>query len=74
MFRITEDPSSGSLIQCLAKITSTIGQCYGSIWCHNIDHVRVNGHDRIIPVFLAKHCIRLPGDGSSVIRNMLEQF
>jgi len=24
MFRITEDPSSGSLVQCLAKITKTV--------------------------------------------------
>ena len=45
MFRITEDPSSGSLV-----------------------------HDIIILVILAKYCIRLPDDGSSVIRNMLEYF
>ena len=25
-------------------------------------------------VILAKHCIKLPDDGSLVIRNMLEQF
>ena len=37
MFQITRDPSSGSFIQCLAKI-------------------------------------KLPDDGSLVIRNMLEQF
>jgi len=34
----------------------------------------VKGHDRIILVILAKHCTRLPDDGSSVIRNMLEHF
>ena len=27
MFRITEDPSSGSLIQCLAKITRIVLSC-----------------------------------------------
>ena len=62
MFRITGDPSSGSLVQCL------------TICCHNTDHVRVNGHDRTIFVILAKHCTRLPDDGSSLIRNMLKHF
>ena len=59
MFRITRDPSSGSFIQCLAKITG---------------YVHVNGHDRTTTVISAKHCIKLPDDGSLVIRNMLEQF
>ena len=27
MFRITEDPSSGSLVQCLAKITVMVLSC-----------------------------------------------
>jgi len=44
------------------------------ICCHNTDHVHVNGHDRTILVILAKYCTRLPDDGSSVIRNMLEHF
>jgi len=90
MFRIT----SGSFIQCLAKITVMVQsasldcavhtQCLsrlcsthphpGQICCHNTDHVHVNGHDRTITVILAKHCIKLPDDGSPVIRNMLEQF
>ena len=48
MFRITEDPSSGNFVQCLAKNYKN--------------------------EFLAKHCTRLPDDGSSVIRNMLEHF
>jgi len=43
-----------------------------AIWC--TDHVHVNGHDRTIFVILAKHCTRLPDDGSSVIRNILEYF
>ena len=46
----------------------------GRICCHNTDYVHVNGHDRIILVILAKYCIRLPDDGSSLILNMLEQF
>jgi len=33
-----------------------------------------NGHDRTIFVILTKYCKRLPDDGSSVIRNMLEYF
>ena len=38
------------------------------------NYVHVNGHDRTITVILAKHSIKLPDDGSLVIRNMLEQF
>ena len=74
MFRITEDPSSGSLVQCLAKncksdsIVSVDMDKFGIIIFH------VNGHDRIILQFLAKHCTRLPDDGSSFIRNMLGHF
>ena len=45
-----------------------------SICCHNTDCVHVNRHDRTITVILAKHCIKLPDDGSLVIRNFLEQF
>jgi hypothetical protein len=47
-------------------------RCYGS--CRNTDYVHINAHDRTIIVILAKHCIKLPDDGSLVIRNMLEQF
>jgi len=62
MFRITEDPSSGSLVQCLAKITNIVLSCpltwtRSVLWQH-------------IPTILAKHCTRLPDDGSSVIRNV----
>ena len=42
--------------------------------CHNTDYIHANGHDRTITVILAKHCMKLPDDGSLVIRNMLEQF
>ena len=46
----------------------------GGIRCHNTEYVHVNGHDRTITVILVKHCTRLPDDGSSAIRNMLEYF
>ena len=94
MFRITEDPSSGILLQCLAKnykndsIVSVdmdkavpsyrVNYIYAQrarICCHDTGLVHVNGHDRTILVLvLAKQCTRLLDDGSSVIRNMLEQF
>jgi hypothetical protein len=62
MFRITEDQSSGSLVQCLVKITKMDLSC------------PLNGHDRTVFVNLANHCTRLPDDGSSTIRNTLENF
>ena len=40
----------------------------------NTDYVHVKGHDRTIFVILVKHCTKLPDDGSSVIRNMSENF
>jgi len=45
MFRITEDPSSGSLVQWLAKNCKN-----DSIVSVDMDKVHVNGHDRIILV------------------------
>jgi len=36
--------------------------------------VHVNRHDRTNNVILAKHCTKLPDDGSLVIRNMLGAF
>ena len=65
MFRITEDPSSGSLVQCLAKT-------YKNDSIVSVDM----STDTMEPFlkFLAKHCTRLPDDGSSVIRNMLDHF
>jgi len=75
MFWTTRDPSSGSFIQCLAKIKEMV-LSRPLIWtcCHNTDYVHINGRDRIISVILAKYCIELPDDGSLVIRNTLEQF
>jgi len=69
MFRITGDPSSGSHVQCLAKNYKN-----DSIVSVDMNKVHVNGHNRTIFVILAKHYTRLPDDGSSVIRNMLEHF
>ena len=62
MFRITEDPSSGSLVQYFAKITRMVLSCpltrtWSVLWQH-----------------IVKHCTRLPDDGSPVIRNMLKHF
>ena len=70
MFRITRDPSSGSFIhslECLSRQCRTHTH-HGQICCHNTDYVHVIGHDRTITVILAKHCIKLPVDGSLVIR------
>jgi len=80
MFRITEDPSSGSLVQCLAKnyengsMVSVDMDVIGvmAAYLQYAYHVHINGHDRNIFVILAKHCTRLPDDGPFVIRNMLE--
>ena len=83
MFRITEDASSGRLVQCLAKNYKN-----DSIVSVDMDKVGVMAaYSAITPTlsmstdtmepflqFLAKHCTRLPDDGSSVIRNMLEHF
>jgi len=59
MFLITEDPSPGSLLQCLAK------RFYRSV---DMDVVCVMAAYAVI-VILAKYCTRLPDDGCSVIRN-----
>jgi len=48
MIWITEDPSSGNLVQYLAKITRMVDM-----------DIHVNGHDRTILVILAKYCTRL---------------
>ena len=45
---------------------------YQEICCHNTNYVHINGHDRTVTVILAKHYIKLPDDGSLMIRNMLE--
>ena len=64
---------SGEALECLSRQCGT-HMHHGQICCHNTDYVHVNGHNRTITVILAKHCIKLPDDGSLVIRNMLQQF
>jgi len=71
MFRIKKDPVPSYTLSYTHTHTHTQRV---RICCHNTDHVHVNGHDRTILVIFVKYCSRLPDDGSSVIRNMLEHF
>ena len=83
MFRSQRIHHQGALYSAWLKITGMVLWCpltytvnhartqRVTICCHNNDLVHVNRH---ILVILAKHCTSLPDDGSSVIRNMLEQF
>ena len=57
----------------LSRLCSTHTH-HGQICCHNTDYIHVIGHDRTVTVILAKHCIKVPDDGSLVIQNMMEQF
>jgi len=65
MFRITEDPSSGSLVQCLAKnykngsIVSVDMDKVGVMAVYS-DLVHVNGHDRIILVIFSQVLHKAP--------------
>ena len=109
MFRITQDPSSGSLVLCLAKnykngsiVSFNMGKvgvmaaysdplCVCVVHCLHIQWTththKGSQYAAITPTlsmstdtiesllwYLAKHCTRLPDDGSSVIWNMLEHF
>jgi len=71
MFRITEDPSSGSLVQYLAKnykndsvvsVDMDKVSCAQRvrICCHNTDLVHVNRHDRIILVIFSQALYKAP--------------
>jgi len=69
MFRITEDPSSGRLVQCLAKnykndsIMSVDMDKVGVMTAysvHNTDLVDVNGHDRTILVIFSQTLCKAP--------------
>ena len=67
MFRITEDPSSGSLVQCLAKnysngsVVSVDMDVVGvMVYCHNTDVVHDNGHDRTITVIFSQTLYKAP--------------
>jgi len=56
MFRITEDPSPGSLVQHLAKNYKD-----GSIVSVDMDeYVHVNGHDRTILVIFGQVLYKAP--------------
>ena len=68
MFRITEDPSSGSLIQCLVKnykndsiVSVDMDNAQRvRLCCHNTDYVHVNGHDRTILVIFSQALYKAP--------------
>ena len=67
MFRITEDPSSGSLVQCLAKnysngsVVSVVMDDVGVMAVnHNTNYVHVNGHDRTITVIFSQTLYKAP--------------
>jgi len=65
MFRITEDPSSESLVQCLAKnyksdsIVSVGMDKVGVIAAYS-HLVHVNGHDRTILVIFSQALYKAP--------------
>ena len=74
MFRITEAPSSESLVQCLAENYKN-----DSIVSVDMDKVGVMAAHCDLLYVRAVHCIwrrctGLTDDGSSVIRNVLEHF
>ena len=68
MLRITEDPSSGRLVQCLAKnykngsiVSTDYTHAQGvRICCHNTYLVHVNLHDRIILVIFSQALYKAP--------------
>jgi len=71
MFRFTQEPSSGSQSQCLAKITGTVPL---RLLCHrSTDNIHIKKHSGTIPAILARHWLCLPDDGSCVNRNMSER-
>ena len=80
MIRFTQEPSSGSQSQCLAKITvlsCTVNYTHAQqvgICRHNNDNAHINKHSGNITVILARHWLWFPGDGSCMNRNMLEQI
>ena len=64
MFRSTQEPSSGSQSQCLAKITGKVPLClsisalavlWRHICRHNTGNALTNKHSGTIPVILARH-------------------
>jgi len=66
MFRITEDPSPGSTVQCLDK--NYKNECIASV---EMDKVGVTAEYVAITPTTS---MSMDDDGSSVIRNMSEHF
>jgi len=65
MFRITEDPSSVSLVQCLAKNYKSdsivsVGMDKVGVMAAYSHLVHVNGHDRIILVIFSQALYKAP--------------
>jgi hypothetical protein len=54
-------------VRACVRVCVCVVHCVGSAFL-------CSEHDRTILVILAKYCTRLPDDGSSLIRNMLEHF
>ena len=68
MFRITEDPSSGSLVQCLAKNYKDYSIVSIGI---GMDLVHVNGHDRCFGSQRIHHQGTLYSDWLKITRMIL---
>jgi len=65
MFRITEDPSSGSLVQYLAKIYRndtivSVDMDKVGVMAAYSDLLYINGHDRIIFVIFSQALYKAP--------------
>jgi len=65
MFRITENPSSGSLVQCLDKSYKNdsivfVDMDKVGVTAAYSDLVHVNGHDRIILVIFIQALYKAP--------------
>ena len=68
MFRITEDPSSGSLVQCLARNYKKKLEEYAAI-TPTLSTTYVNGHDRTITVIFSQEYSECGHHG--VLRNQI---
>jgi hypothetical protein len=74
MFRFTQEPSSGSHNQCVAKISADVVSVMATLCRHNTDNVCTDTHSWTSYVILATHWLWLPDDGSYLNRHMLEQI
>jgi len=78
VFWFTQEPSSGSYNQCLAKITSLVQlrmliQKLSVLWRHILTVIKWSWCWTRL-VILAKRWLQLPDNGSWVSWNMLEQL